>query len=149
MFKQTQTCVVHCAPSTQWLPTLRMCFCMSEFECADLFVYCLLSVHVYSHVCGYVQVYEHSYFFYRMGPLSHQAPLSLPTPQKLRLLYLTDHRRGCFPLSTTVPKNVNKPRLGHLGYTFSEILCGWGGESTLNGLPRVKTGPHSAKPRTR
>lgn len=64
------------------------------------------------------------------------------------MLYLTTHLRGCFPLSTTVPKNVNKPRLGHLGYTFSENSMDGVESVRLMALPRVETGPHSAQPRT-
>ena len=55
---------------------------------------------------------------------SSPASLAPPASRKRRFLYLTVCRRELgfffFSFSTTVPKNVNKPRPGHLGYTFSE-----------------------------
>jgi hypothetical protein len=106
-------------------------------------------VCAHGHVCDYVQVQWTQWFLLLDGPAQPSNSPRGPIPQKLRLLYLTAHLRGCFPLSTTVPKNVNKPRLGHLGYTFSEkSLAGGVGNVHWMALPRVETGPHSAQPRT-
>lgn len=115
------TCVAHWAAGTQWVLCIKDVHMFAdERMCAGFLG--LFSVHggAHEHACDYGQVLEHNCFSYWMDSLGRQTHLSLPTPQMLRLLCLTAHRRGCFPLSTTVPKNVNKPRLGHLGYTFSE-----------------------------
>lgn len=82
----------------------------------------------------YLFAYLFIYFYFKNGsydsfdgpllPLSFlkiktktKAGLAQPclfVPHLSSLLYLTSYR-GFF---TTVPKNVNKPSLGHLGYTF-------------------------------
>lgn len=113
--------------------------CIPRVQCAW--------VCAHGHVCGNVQARGLQLFLLLDGPAQPSDPPKRPIPQKLRLLHLTAHLRGCFLLSTTVPKNVNKPRLGHLGYTFSEnSLAGGVGSVHWMALPRVETGPPSAQP---
>lgn len=106
-------------------------------------------VHVCLWACvsGCAKGMRFSYWFYTP---SSSSPTSLapPAPRKRRSPCLTSYRRVLFFFSRTVPKNVNKPRPGHLGYTFNENPpvgrgrgCGPGGPARSRDVSEVLTPP--------
>lgn len=85
-------------------------------------LYCLLSVHGNVHVGMCVAMGRHMSTILLLldGPTHPSSPPKPAYLSKAQIAVFDSSSKRLFSLSTTIPKNVNKPSLGHLGHTFSE-----------------------------